>query len=155
MDDVRRKNWFSIAAYIVILLSTLSIILFFAETYFPSQSNNLIPHQSDRISRWLFNSPRRQHSQEVKTDMAGQQKELFLQLDQKQSTGKSELIYRGLVGRSQFRIDVIVLELDPYVSYPYLFKISEAKKSFRLANRNYQLIAAKIGVLQLKTINPQ
>lgn len=154
MDDVRQKDWFSIAAYIVLFVSILSIILFFAETYFPSQSNNLIP-QSDRISRWLFNSSRWQNSQEIETDMTGQQKELFLQLDQKQSTGKSELIYRGLVGRSQFRIDVIVLELDPYVSYPYLIKISEAKKSFRLANRNYQLIAAKMGALKLKIINPQ
>jgi hypothetical protein len=28
---------------------------------------------------------------------------------------KSELIYRGLDGRSQFRIDVIILELDPLI----------------------------------------
>jgi hypothetical protein len=136
-------------------LSVLSLILFVAETYFPNQSSNLFPRQSDRISRWLIKPSYWQNSQKAETDKTGQQKELFLQLDQKQSTGKTELIYRGLAGRSQFRIDVIILELDPYVSYSYRFKISEAKKSFRLANRNYQLIAAKKGALHLRLINPQ
>jgi hypothetical protein len=59
------------------------------------------------------------------------------------------------VGRSEFQIDVIILELDPQVSYPHRIKISQANKSLRLANRNYQLIAAKKGALHLKLIDPQ
>jgi len=58
------------------------------------------------------------------------------------------------VGQSEFQVDVIILELDPQVSYPYRFKISQAGKSFRLGNRNYQLIAAKKGALRLKLITP-
>jgi hypothetical protein len=153
MDDVRQKNWISITAYLASALFILSLLFFWAETYFPSQSNDLIPLQGDRISRWLFKSPRWQNWQKADNDNTASLKELFLQLDRKQSAGKSELIYRGLEGRSEFRIDVIILELDPHVSYPYRFKISEAKKSFRLANRQYKLIYAKKGAIQLKQIN--
>ena len=154
MDNVRQKSWFKATAYVVISFGVLSLLLLFAETYFPSQSSNLFPRQSDRISRWLFNSPRRQNSQDTDAAKAAQQSKLFLLINQKQSIGKTELIYRGLVGQSEFQIDVIILELDPQVSYPYRFKISQAGKSFRLGNRNYQLIAAKKGALWLKLITP-
>jgi len=155
MGNVRQKSWLSITVYVVTSLIVLSLILFLAETYFPSQSSNLMPLQSDRLSQWLFGSSRRQNSHKADAAETARQRKLFLLINQKQSTGKSELIYRGLVGRSEFRIDVIVLELDPHVSYPHRIKISQAKKSFRLANRNYQLIAAKKGALHLRVINPQ
>jgi len=152
MDNIRQKNWFAITAYVVSSFGVLSLILLFAETYFPSQSSNLFPPQSDRISRRLFSSPRLQDSQYADAAKIGQPENLFLLINQKQSAGKTELIYRGLVGRSEFQIDVIILELDPQVSYPYRFKIAQAKKSFRMANSNYQLIAAKKGALRLKRI---
>ena len=155
MDKIRQHNWLSITAYVLSSLGILAILLFFAETYFPSQSNNLFPHQSDRISRWLFNSPRWQNWLKIESDQTLPQNNLFLKINQKQLSGKSELIYRGLKGRSQFRIDLIIPELDPYVSYPYEFKISEAEKSFRLANRYYRLVYAKEGALRLELVNPQ
>ena len=152
MENIRQKSWFLITAYMVVSLCVLSLILFVAETYFPSQSSNLFPRQGDRISRWLLNYPRWQNSQNADAAKIAQHEKLFLQLNQKQSAGKSELIYRGLAGQSEFRIDVIIPELDPQVSYPHRIKISQAKKSFRLGNRNYQLIAAKKGALRLKLI---
>ncbi len=152
MDTVRRKRWFTITVYVLSFFGVWSLLLFFAETYFPSQSSNLFPRQGDRISRWLLNYPRWQNSQNADAAKIAQHEKLFLQLNQKQSAGKSELIYRGLAGQSEFRIDVIIPELDPKVSYPHRIKISQAKKSFRLGNRNYQLIAAKKGALRLKLI---
>jgi len=150
MGDIRQKNWFSITVFVVSSLSVLTLILFIANTYFPSQSSDLVPRRPDRITRWLFNS----ESQQTATVHDTRQDKLFFRLNQKKSAGKSVLIYRGLVGQSEFQIDVIIPELDPLVSYPYRLKISEAKKSFRLANRYYQLIAAKKAALQLKLISP-
>jgi len=152
MDRGRQNSWFSITAYVLSSFAFLGILLFIAETYFPNQSSNLMPLQRDRISRWIFNSPPWRAMQ--KTDAAGkaQPQKLFLKLNQKHSAGRSELIYRGLVGRSEFQVDVIILELDPQVSYPHRFKIAEAKKSLRLANLSYRLIAAKKGALHLKRI---
>ena len=153
MDKISQKDWFSITAYVVSSISVLAILLFFAETYFPNQSTDLIPRRPDRITRWIFKSPPWQSSHRpdgVKN--IAQQEKLFFRINEKMLAGKTELIYRGLVGQAEFQMDVIILELDPQVSYPYRFKISEAKKSFRLANRNYKLISAKKAALQLKQI---
>jgi hypothetical protein len=153
MGDIRQKSWFSITAFVVSSLSVLTLILFIANTYFPSQSTDLMPRRPDRITRWLFNSESQQTATVHDARQEAQQDKLFFRLNQKKSAGKSVLIYRGLVGQSEFQIDVIIPELDPLVSYPYRLKISEAKKSFRLANRYYQLIAARKAALQLKLIN--
>ncbi len=155
MDKIRQKKWFSITAYVLTFFGVWALSLFLAETYFPNQSSNLFPRQSDRNSSRRFQPPGRQNSQKADAAKVAGQEKLFLLINQKQSAGKSELIYRGLVGQSEFRIDVIILELDPKVSYPYRFKITQAKKSFRLADRYYQLISAKKGALRLKLINPQ
>jgi hypothetical protein len=152
MDNVKQKNWFSATAFAIIALSILSFSYFLAKAHSPNRSNSLIPHQSDRISSWPFNSSRRQDSQQASAEKA-LLKKLFFQINRKQSAGKAEFIYRGLVGQSEFQIDIIIPELDPQVFYPYRFKISEAKKSFRLANHEYKLISAKKGALQLKQIN--
>jgi hypothetical protein len=153
MDKIRQKSWFSITAYMVISIGVLAILLFFAETYFPNQSADLIPRRPDPITRWIFKAAPWQTSWRpdgVKN--IAQPEKLFFRINEKMVAGKTELIYRGLVGQAEFQIDVIILELDPQVSYPYRFKISEAKKLFRLANRNYKLISAQKAALQLKQI---
>ena len=153
MDKIRQKSWFSITAYVVSSIGILAILLFFAETYFPNQSTDLIPRRPDRITRWIFNAPPWQTSWRPDgVKKIAQQEKLFFRINEKMVADKTELIYRGLVGQAEFQIDVIILELDPQVSYPYRFKISEAKKSFRLANRNYKLISAQKSALQLKQI---
>ena len=153
MDKIRQKSWFSITAYVMGSIGILAILLFFAETYFPNQSTDLIPGRPDRITRWIFNAPPWQTSWRPDgVKKIAQQEKLFFRINEKMVAGKTELIYRGLVGQAEFQIDVIILELDPQVSYPYRFKISEAKKSFRLANRNYKLISAQKTALQLKQI---
>jgi hypothetical protein len=62
----------------------------------------------------------RQNSRKPDAAKIGQQEKLFLLINQKQSAGKTEIIYRGLVGQSEFQIDAIILELDPQVSYPLI-----------------------------------
>lgn len=135
MYNAGQNHWLSITAYVLISLSVLTAILFFVETYFPDRSSNLVPRQNPPVA----------------ADRARQQN-LFFRLGQEKAAGKALLIYRGLVGSSEFQIDVIIPELDPHVSYPYRFKISEAKKSLRLANRNYRLITARTAALQLEQI---
>ena len=153
MGSIRQKSWFPITAYLMSALGILLILFIWAETYFPNQSPHLIPNQSDQSSRWNFGrAPRQSIQQATTTTVIKNQKKLFVRLNQKLLAGNTELIYRGLVGQSEFRIDVIVPELDPQTSYPYRFKISEAKKSFRLANRDFKLISAKKGTLRFMQI---
>ena len=153
MDNIRQKSWFSITAYVVSSLSILTVLFIFAEIYFPSQSSEFIPRNPDRITRWLFHPSARRISQmNAAAEINAQQQKLFFQLNKKMSVGKAELIYRGLVGSSEFKIDVIIPELDPHISYPYRINISKAKDSFRLAKQNYRLVYAKQTAIQLKQI---
>jgi len=155
MDKIREKKWFSFTAYILAFMGVWALLLYLAETYFPSETRSLNSNRGDRTSIRPSQSPGRQNLPKNDASKIAGREKLFLLLNQKMSTGKSELIYRGLVGQSEFRIDVIVPELDPLAAYSYRIKISEAKKSFRLANRNYRLIAAKKGALHLKVVEPQ
>lgn len=108
-------------------------------SYQPSREN---------IGRTPQTSLRQQNTPSI----GAQQKKVTMRLNKKISAGKAELVYRGLVGQSKFQIDVIVPEFDPQASYPYRFSISDAKKSFRILNRNFKLISAKKGALQIKQI---
>lgn len=152
MKNIRQKSWFSITAYILSIFCVLSLILLFAETFFPNQSTELLPREADRFSRWLFHSTSPENAKKSAAAKYTQQMKLFLPLNKKISAGTAELIYRGLVGRSEFRIDVIIPQLDPQAAYSHQINISDAKKTFRLANRDYQLVYAKKGALRLKRI---
>ncbi len=153
MGSIRQKSWFPITAYLMSALGVLLVLFIWAETYFPSPSPHLIPNQSAQSSRWNFGrAPRQSIQQDTTTTVITNQNKILMRLNQKLLAGNTELIYRGLVGKSEFRIDVIVPDLDPQTSYHYRFKISEAKKSFRLANRNFKLISAKKGTLRFLQI---
>jgi hypothetical protein len=153
MGSIRQKSWFPITVYLVSSLSILMVLLFLAETYFPNPSPHLIPRQSDRSSRWNVGGPPRQTDlQDGTAARITNQQKIFMRLGQKFVAGNTELIYRGLVGRSMFRIDVVVPDLDPHTAYSYRFEISEAKKSFRLANRQFKLISAKKGAVRLAQV---
>jgi len=142
MDNIREKNWFSAAIYLVIASGIPLFFFIFAKTfssYQPSRGN-------------LGRTPQTSLRQQDTFSLDAKQKKVFMRLNKKISAGKAELVYRGLVGPSKFQIDVIVPEFDPHVSYPYQFSISDAKKSFRIVNRNFKLISAKKGALRIKQI---
>jgi len=142
MDNIRQKNWFSTAVFLVIASCIPLFFFVYAKTFSSYQPSRGNLERTPQTSLW----------QEDTSSLGAQQKKVFLRLNKKISAGKAELVYRGLVGQSKFQIDVIVPEFDPQVSYPYRFSISDAKKSFRILNRNFKLISAKKGTLQIKQI---
>jgi len=142
MDNIRQKDWFSTAVFLVIASCIPLFFFIYAKTfssYRPSRGN-------------LARTPQTSLQQQETSSIGAQQKKVIMRLNKKISAGKAELVYRGLVGPSKFQIDVIVPEFDPHVSYPYQFSISDAKKSFRIVNRNFKLISAKKGALRIKQI---
>jgi hypothetical protein len=60
-------------------------------------------------------------------------------LNQSQSIGKVDLVYRGLAGGSEFLIDVVIPELDPQRPYKYRLDIDTAENGFRLAGYDFRL----------------
>lgn len=142
MGNIRQKNWFSTALFLVIASCIPLFFFFFARTFSSQQPSH----------RNLAGSPPASLRQQDASSIGPKQEKVFMLLNEKISAGRAELVYRGLVGKSKFQIDVIVPEFDPQVSYPYRFSISDAKKSFRILNRNFRLISARKGALRIKQI---
>ena len=73
----------------------------------------------------------------------------MLVLDQDIKIGKSKIVYRGLDGNAKFKMDVVILELDPNAFYRYRIPIKAAKKGFRLVGQNFKLISARKSAIEL------
>jgi hypothetical protein len=63
-----------------------------------------------------------------------------LKRDQAARIGNAKVIYRGIEAGSKFRMDVIVLDLDPDYAYPYYFGIASAKNGFGLVGRQLKIL---------------
>ena len=78
---------------------------------------------------------------------------ISVEVNQTREIGATAIIYRGLEGTNEFRIDVMIPELDSEVFYPYRFDIRDAEKSFRLADRQFRLLSARQTYLHLLAVN--
>ncbi len=74
---------------------------------------------------------------------------ILLTLNDEKAIGKSKIIYRGLSGDSEFKMDVVIPDLDPDANYGYRFSIDKAHKGFRLAGHNFKLITARKSAIQI------
>ncbi|NNL78751.1 MAG: hypothetical protein HKO68_20655 [Desulfobacterales bacterium] len=151
MNETRSRSWISILSYTVICIVALGLIYFVAEAFFPKTSSELIPRKDDLSARFMsffrWNDNYRDGQKEV---LAKPLKEkIMLLIDQDTKIGKSKMVYRGLDGNANFRIDVAILELDPQAYYRYRLLINDAQKGFRLVGQNFRLISARKSAIQL------
>ncbi len=54
-----------------------------------------------------------------------------------------QIVYKGTNNKSQFLLDVFVLDFDREMPFSHTINISKAKKGFRLVGKNFQLISAR------------
>ncbi|MDZ7598340.1 MAG: hypothetical protein U5J82_08645 [Desulfobacterales bacterium] len=66
-----------------------------------------------------------------------------LQRDRVVTVNGCRLVYRGLQPPRHFRVDVTILALDPQSVYPHRIDKTAARRGFRLAGKNYRLVAAR------------
>jgi hypothetical protein len=76
-------------------------------------------------------------------------KTLTLKKGEKAALGDVVLVYVGFSGEAHFELDVLVPELDPESPYRYRFSIDAAEEGFEVANRRFQLLAARRSFLHL------
>ncbi len=145
MKETKRHKWSQAIYYVLASIVFLVLILFVAEMFFPSTSPELIPNRDTLSARFisrLMKPPGRALSNPARD-------KILLALNHEKTIGKSKIIYRGLEGDSKFRIDVVILELDPQAFYGYRFSIADARQGFRLAGQNFKLISARESAIQI------
>ncbi len=69
--------------------------------------------------------------------------EFILHRDISVRVGKSIVTYRGMSSKSKIKIDVVILELDPDVTYSRVIDIAKSKNGFRLGDEKLELISAR------------
>jgi hypothetical protein len=151
MNETRSRNWLMILLYMMICIVFLGLLYVVVEAFFPKTSSQLIP-TDDHLSAKLMSVRRwdRGYRAAQKDVLSNPTKEKIMLLrDREEKIGKSKIIYRGLDENAKFKMDVVVLELDPKAYYRYRIPISAAKNGFRLVGQNFKLISARKSTIQL------
>jgi hypothetical protein len=151
MNETRSRYWFSILLYMTICIAFLGLLYVVVEALFPKTSAELIPRDDALSARFIPDSRWQDvHRDAKKKALSNPLKEkIMLVLDRDTKFGKSKIVYRGLDGNANFRMDVAILELDPNAFYRYRIPINAAKKGFRLVGQNFRLISARKSAIQL------
>jgi hypothetical protein len=151
MNETRSRYWFSILLYMTICIVFLGLLYFVVEIFFPKTSAELIPRDDALSARFMSGSRRGgNYGDAPKKALSNLTKEkLTFVLDRDIKIGKSIIVYRGLDENAKFKLDVVVLELDPKAFYRYRIPIKAAKKGFRLVGQNFRLISARKSAIQL------
>jgi hypothetical protein len=151
MNETRSRYWFSIFLYTMICIVFLGLLYVVAEVFFPKTSSELIPRNDDLSARFIsapqWDGDYRNSQKEALSNPL--KEKIMLVLDRDTKFGKSKIIYRGLDENAKFKLDVVVLELDPKAFYRYRIPIKAAKKGFRLVGQNFRLISARKSAIQL------
>jgi hypothetical protein len=151
MNETRSRYWFSILLYTMICVVFLGLLYVVAEVFFPKTSSELIPRDDDLSARFIsapqWDGDYRNSQKEALSNPL--KEKIMLVLDRDTKFGKSKIVYRGLDGNANFRMDVAILELDPNAFYRYRIPIKAAKKGFRLVGQNFRLISARKSAIQL------
>ena len=156
MKKTQPNNWSYVIFYTLGSIAFLGLIILVAEIFFPSTSSELIPRRDD-LSAKFFTVPGQQTRQQdtgIGTPSAGPVEErITIPLNQEKTIGRAKFVYRGLAPGSKFKMDVVIMDLDPQAYYGYRLSINDARKGFRLAGKNFKLISAyktAVNILHIK-----
>ena len=154
MNETRSRYWYSFFSYMTICIVSLGLLYLVVETFFPKTSAELIPRDDALSARFIPDSRWQGNYRDAQKEALSIpiKEKITLMLDRDIKIGKSKIVYRGLDGNAKFKMDVVVLELDPNAFYRYRIPIKAAKKEFRLAGQNFRLISARKSAIQLRRL---
>ena len=120
--------------------------------YFPSTSPELVPRKDDLSAKFITTPGRDTSQQDAAVGYQSAdpvEEKITMPLNQEITIGKAKLVYRGLAAGSKFKIDVVIMDLDPLAHYGYRLSIDDARKGFRLAGNNFRLLSARKTAIQV------
>lgn len=119
---------------------------YLSQPFFPNVSNELMPIIADKFTSKIMTP----YWSDKRFDNVDPDKErIMLSKGDGKIIDDIKIVYRGSKSRSQFQLDVYVLEFDREMPFAHILDVSKAKKGFRLANKNFKLISAHKNRIQL------
>ena len=112
----------------------------------PDVSNEILPRRTDKLTAKIMTP----YWADKRFDkVALNKRKIMLSKNGSEIIDDIKITYRGIANRSQFFMDVIVLNFDRETSFVHTIKVARAKKGFRLAGKDFQLISARKHRIQL------
>lgn len=108
--------------------------------FLPGASNEILPLMNDKLTAKIM-TPYWADKRFNKVDP--KKEKISLSKGDAKIIDNIKIVYRGSASRSQFRLDVFVLDFDSEMPFYHTLDIRQAKKGFRLAGKDFQLISAR------------
>ena len=137
MEETKKRRW------LIILFFTVLAVLFSSFIYF-GYKGPIDPRYRRRLEETV-QQYRKQAS--AKTDTIN----VVLSKGQKRQIGNIILSYRG-IEKSTLLIDVVILELDPEMTYPHKIPTSKKKQQIRLGGQPIKIVSAGKSSLHLRRV---
>ena len=134
------RKLLNVLVYLVLAGLVLGGGYYFTKPYFPNVSNEILPVIPDKITE-KFMTPYWADKRFDKRDPS--RDKIMLSKDDATLVNDIKIVYRGLHDRSRFRLDVFVLNFDPEMPFAHTLHVDQAKKGFRLADKDFKLISAR------------
>ena len=151
-DEPQKSNMLSLITVVVSIVGSMALLGYLSIRFLPSDgtalsADNSQTYQTAAIAKnkakqdWADDTGALVHPLPVKT-------KYILHKDIQKQIGRSLVTYRGKVDGVRFKLDVVILELDPNVTYKNTIDILQAKQTFRAGDERFELISA--GSLRLR-----
>jgi hypothetical protein len=108
--------------------------------FFPDVSNEILPRRPDKITSKIMTP----YWADNRFNTVDPDKErIMLSKGDAKIIDDIKIIYRGSDSRSRFHLEVYVLNFDREMPFVHTIDTSQAKKGFRIAGKDFQLISAR------------
>lgn len=146
-----KKNLISLVAVVTSIMGSMALLGYLCIRFLPSNGTDVYTNTSQTSpnastamdqarSDWADDTGAMVH-QATRT-------KYLLHKDVQKQIGRALVTYRGKADGSKIRLDVVVLDLDPEVTYRRTIDISQAKSHFQAGEERFTLISA--GSLRLR-----
>jgi hypothetical protein len=143
-DAPHKKKLLSMVTVIVAIIGSMALLGYLSIRFLPSSGTSAYTGTSrgsgpqsvanqNRSGGWIDDTGA-PGTRPVRT-------KYVLHKDMHKQIGRSIVTYRGKADGAKIKLDVIVLDLDPQVTYSRTLDIAQAKKSFRVGDERFELIS--------------
>lgn len=151
--EPQKTNWLALTAVALSLLGSLALLGYLSIRFLPSNGTQVYSNTAQASTLPPEQAPPDWADDSGAIVLQPAKTKYILHKDIQKQIGRSLLTYRGKTGGSEFKLDVVVLDLDPHATYKNTIDIARAKQSFRAGDERLELISA--GRLRLRVWHHQ